>query len=874
MKRLFFFSLLLVFSLVLSAVTPGLVYAEGDIPEEPAPEPPVVEETPPEDTGSAVEQLAESGAVIADPGGDLVPLASQAALDVVCDPDPWFYCSVGCVGGKSPVYGTFAEAISNWAAKKGYGYLYIQGSAVPYVTNFSLNGTPATPSNPFNTLTGIVWDKTGLKPVLNGIIELWGFTKGFTLQGLTITANSGNPAIYFHNTTGTIKLVDVSVSNTGGSGIRIYNKGPVIITNVNANDNKQDGLFVDNVYNDGIKYVSTGNVTITNSAFLRNGVSSTSEYSGLQINSSGSILLNGVTAYGNAGNGGSFLVDGNLLLIRNSVFSGTIDTWALAGWGFGVYTHAPANSLAAITFDNVILNGNEADGAYLQTGGNITLNRVYAANNGQHGVYISGDYNVDSVGAKNVTVSNSTFTSNSDTNLEIHASGAVKVTNLYSTKSVSGRGLYVNNHTYNSIPVPVTILGAFLIGNAQDGAFIGSDGTITVAGITALENGWDGMYLDNWWSSGSTGNIIVSSSLGLNRFNGNTGGRGLYSGSYGNLSLASIQANGNGTGGIVVNGYGSISNVALVNVEASGNLGAIYYGVGVVANGAVTLNKVTASDNKGQGISVDNTNAQYSRPVTILSSAANGNGKVGIYVKSAGAITLSGVTASGNSLTGADLLNSVLTKSTQVPQGITVLKSTFDLNGYSGLSIDTMRKITLTSINASENNYRGVWADNSASAVASAIVVSGTNRINHNGRSGPYHGIALNSTGPVTVSGITAAWNPVDGVYVYTASSVTASNIQVIGNSYNGAEFYGNGLMTLTGITALQNGTNLNYSGVYVNNSTGKVRVNSGLILGNGAYGLWINVANTVTDAYVAPGVVVFGNDVKDPYEGFQIYIN
>jgi len=126
----------------------------------------------------------------------------------------------------------------------------------------------------------------------------------------------------------------------------------------------------------------------------------------------------------------------------------------------------------------------------------------------------------------------------------------------------------------------------------------------------------------------------------------------------------------------------------------------------------------------------------------------------------------------------------------------------------------------------------------------------------------------------VTVSGITAAWNPVDGVYVYTASSVTASNIQVIGNSFIGAEFYGNGLMTLTGITALQNGTNLNYSGVYVNNSTGKVRVNSGLILGNGAYGLWINVANTDTDAYVAPGVVVFGNDVKDPYEGFQIYIN
>ena len=110
-RKCILLSLLVVVSLFLAAVTPGVVYAEGDVPEIPPADSPVEPAAPEEDTGSVVEALAESGATIVEASGASVPLASQAALDVICEPDPWFYCSVGCPGGKSGFYPTINDAL-------------------------------------------------------------------------------------------------------------------------------------------------------------------------------------------------------------------------------------------------------------------------------------------------------------------------------------------------------------------------------------------------------------------------------------------------------------------------------------------------------------------------------------------------------------------------------------------------------------------------------------------------------------------------------------------------------------------------------------------------------------------------------------------
>ena len=875
MKRLMLFTLAVVFSLVMAAAIPGSAYAEGDIPEAP-PEPPVIEETPPENTGSVVEQLAESGAVIADAGGDLVPLASQAALEAVCDPDPWFYGA--CPGGKCTGYTTINQALSAWTGKKGYGFIYLEG-------NYNINQSVLIDGSitGMGTLKGIVWDKktAGARPHVNGLMEIHHFPAGFTLQGFTKTA-SASYGIYFHNNSGLVKLVDLTVSNPGGTGILISTqKGPVSITSVTASDSLLEGLSVNNAYWDGAKYISSGNVTITNSAFLRNGgPANGGNYPGLTVTSSGSILLNGVTASGNAGDGGDFGIYGVLpLTIRNSVFSYNIDNPEAANWGYGIFTYTYNTSTpAAITLDNVSLIGNGYDGAILRTGGNIMLNKVYAANNDRFGVYISGTYETDSVGAKSVTVTNSTFLSNKSANLEIHASGAVKVVNLYSTGS-SSDGLYVVN-TYGTLPASVTIQGAVVTGNSSRGLYARSKGTITLSGITNLDNGLSAWVENN--AAGAIAGVIVSGALGLNRFNATSSGSGLAIFTNGNVVLSSIQANDNQVYGIDVIGYGTASNVTLTSIEANGNRGVDYQGIYIVTSGAVTISKVSTLNNAGEGIHVDNTSATYSLPVKISSSVALHNGytgitdnnKDGIYVKSAGAITLSAVTSSGNSRMGANIFNDSLTfTATQVYQGITVLSSTFSSNNDIGLQIYSRRKIALSSITASENYYQGVYALNAGSEVKSAITVSGKNTFYHNSSSGGSSGIFLQGAGSVAVSGITSARNGANGVTISAILGVTAVNILVQGNIYNGIEIMTTGPVSLGGITSISNGVSTNYPGVAVTSNTGsRVVITSGLILGNGAYGVRIDVANPTTDAYVAPGVVVFGNDVGNTVGGLQIY--
>ena len=150
-------SLFLLIVLILAAVTPVKVNAEGDIPEAPPPEPilePAPEPAP--DTAGAVQSLAESGAVIVEESGAFTPLASQKALAGLGDPDPWFYCSA-CAGGKATYLGvnSLTTALSDWAAKKGYGFIYLEGG---YLQTSVLNISGIDPG--MGTLKGLVWDET------------------------------------------------------------------------------------------------------------------------------------------------------------------------------------------------------------------------------------------------------------------------------------------------------------------------------------------------------------------------------------------------------------------------------------------------------------------------------------------------------------------------------------------------------------------------------------------------------------------------------------------------------------------------------------------------------------------------------------------
>ena len=857
------FSVLVVVSLVLGALTPGVVQAEGDVPEAPPVEEPPLAEPGAEEIAGVVEALAESGTVIVQ-DGTVLPLASQAALEAVCEPDPWFYCTKStvtyCVGGKSANFISFNEAKGYWKLLGGYGNLYLYGST-------SYTGSDIDVSADWPGLKGIVWDTTHgtTRPVITSTLSISHFVSGFTLQGLSIQGAASNALLTVSGGKGTLRLTDVDVKNTLDDGIFIVNYGPIILTRVTSNQNIGKGAFLETAFNDGTGFKNYGGITITSSSFNGNGIGENSY--GLVVKSGGTVLLNGVSVSGNGGTGA--FIDSSALLpivIKNSVFSHNIDFDPNPDYGEGlVVIH---NKGGPITLENVILDANDADGAFMvNINGSITLKQVRAGNNSRYGVFISGAYDSGTSGAKGVTVLNSNFYHNTLDNLAIFSSGAVRITNLVSTGSQGGSGLTIGN-TFG-LPQPVTILGAVLSDNFAHGASIFTKGAFLAAGIKANGNSEAGMIIQQ--PGDAAGSIVVSGSLGLNLFNGNKGLFGISVISYKNVNLASIQALGNFNKGVYIQGIGLASNVTLVNVEASGSTGVDMQGIYVYTSGVVLLDRVTANGNTEDGIAIDNHNASYARAVTVRNSTASNNGRHGIYVFSAGAINLSNVTASGNTSFGALLQNHLTPLPTQVPQGITVIKSSFDDNDY-GLVAWSQRKITLTSVNANGNSIRGIAAENTLSTISSPVLINGSSQVNRNGFGDAYgRGIDINSNGSVTISGVNASWNRI-GILItpYIPAAVMISNSQVDNSRSYGIWIgpittYASGPVTLSGIRVFANGFDDDAPGVYVI-SNAKVTVTGGYYMGNAGAGIELNLKTGLGSFTISPTTVLFGNDARGPF--------
>ncbi len=853
-RKCLLLSLLVVVSLVLAALTPGVVYAEGDVPEVPPADTPVEAAAPEEDAGSVVEALAESGAAIVDAGGESVPLASQAALDVICEPDPWFYCSVGCPGGKSGFYATINDALAGWAAKKGYGYIFLESG---YISDQAVTLVGTDPRMP--TLKGIKWltPTIGDKPQVNGLIDISKFIYGFTLWGISVNVSSISPAINIHENIGTIRLIDVDVTNSLGTGINIENRGSINLNDVTSSGNGFEGATLKNRYYHPLllKFVSSGNISILNSTFDGNGyLNDGDNYPGLIVNSNGAVTLNGVSASGNYGSGAEVGAYGLALTIKNSVFSNNQDTPDIPDNGYGLVMYE--GSPAAVILENVVLNGNDSDGAFLRTTRGITLNKVTASLNDLYGVRIEGfPGNIDNraVGARNVTVLSSTFDGNYEANLSIRANGLVTVKKLTSVNA--GRrgysplpyGLYINNTYFSSYPQGVIIQGATITNNYYKGVYVLSKRAITVSGIVSTGNGANGMYLKN--DEDGTGGVKVSNLLGLNQFNGNTG-VGLVVYTNGSVSMASVQANGNNEGGVSVHGNGLVSNVTMVNVETSGNQGVANTGLLIFTSGAVSLDKIISSDNKGEGIYIDNTSSAYARTVSVRNSTASLNGKEGVKVVSVGGISLYKVVANSNTLEGADLINHLTPLITQVPKGITVAYSTFDGNSGMGLYMLTQRGMTLNSIQASNTKANGsglgigVYAVNTSSTISSSVVIGGINHFDGNENTGLY----VRTNGALTARGATASANGGFGVDAITARGIIMSAVQANGNTLGGVNLYDYGLAgnaTLSNIETIGNLGAAN-SGLRIENA-GAVVLYKITALQNAGEGIFVNnTASTI----------------------------
>lgn len=403
----------------------------------------------------------------------------------------------------------------------------------------------------------------------------------------------------------------------------------------------------------------------------------------------------------------------------------------------------------------------------------------------------------------------------------------------------------------------------------------------------------DGAYLDNA-VDGTANTITVTNSA----FNGNEGsGLGVYSN--GAVTVNTLTANGNGTGGVPSQGWGATidntysgtaQSVTLTGINSfNDNMGT---GLGIWSDGAITVNNVTANGNlTWNGVYLQNDSASpLPQAVTVNGSTTNNNNWTGLVVRSKGAITLNNITANGNEA-GAYLNNQVA----GAVAGITLNGiSQFAHNtAGSGIEAYSNGSITLANLDAFDNSDYGAYLDNDVPGSTGNVSV-GTSMagwINWFGQNG-LTGLEVHSRGNITLMNIDASENGFDGAYLDNTNAATPKTVTISGvinyfwdnaqaNSATdpmdwttwqmGLEIHSRGAITLANISANYNGGNtdgdVDDGGVFLDNTAGTA-------------GVTMTGTNTVSEnewglGIFSNGTVVLNNMINNGnYGGSGAYID
>ncbi len=814
---------------------------EPDNPDEPAPEESLIEEPgadpvsepaeepatesvgdgtsepsgahEPSQEEAAGEAPAEDEIILVDGNGEPLELTSQASAEILADPDPYFYVggvlynftttdcdpiTPGDQGCVNPIQAAIDYLSGNNLSPDG-GKIYVEAGSF---LGFTINGSSWTLNKP--TLIDMIGAGSGSTNITTSVSI--SNMVNFYMTGFNLINQ-----LNFQNNTGTIKLTDVKIKYTGGSGLFITShSGPVSINNLTVYESNGYGAYIDNT--NGIS-----SVTIINSYFINN----TSD--GLTIYSNGAVSLSNVHSSKNT-NSGAY--------INNIAISGT-----------------PLVKISLSTFTD-----NSLAGLQVFSKGNISLDNVVSAGNSHKGAILVND-----TGAGTVIVKNSQFIANSHVGLDISSSKAITLDGVLASNNSNG-GVSIDNLTSPTSGSPVNILRSHFSGNGGNGIAVLSKSLIKLDGITALGNASSGANLSNSFV-GATGGVSISAAYGENHFNDN-GVYGLLINSNGSVSLSRAFVNGNGNVGVYITNSGGPGNVTVgqSRFEYNGADGAVIFSKGAVtidrvmasynnntglyidnamdffssktikitrsafefnqlnsglyidAKSNVELNNINASFNNGYGVRIDNCQfgiaCEGKGSISFLSSMGanyiNNNGNDNIYVHSSGNIMLSKVTAN-NSVSGSGAWLS----NTSVIANITLANVSTLFNGSYGTFAFTAGSIKVTNSNFSNNNVRGGYFSTTADTTGLKTISISSSIFNNTSSS---HGLDINGTGNVTLSNITATDNASGyGVWIDTFNgvgniSITGSSNQFSKNGQIGLFIVTNGAVSISNITATNNG--------------------------------------------------------------------
>lgn len=634
------------------------------------------------------------------------------------------------------------------AADNGSNGVFLYNINSPTKAGVNVNGT-----NNFNSNTGYglrIWTLGHVKT--NSINASSNTNIGFELYGI-INPNTGNVTMSGNN----------FFNANGGGGIQIDSYGIVTLNNITVTGSTSGhGLYITNSYSDNKAVILNGTNVISN-----NGVH------GLLIVSYGTVTINNLTADNNTSIGAS---------IQNN----------------GGTTPVGVTLNGTNKFDN-----NGGDNLNITSDGLIKINNLTSTNSGNMGAAL-----VNSNGTAGVTITgtNNYFDSNSNAGLYIASSGVVTLSNITSTNS-SDMGAQISN-TLSGFATPknVTLTGTNnFSGNALTGLEIRTYGSVTINNLTANNNGsamnltyGEGVDILNYQGNNT---IVANVTLtGNNTFNGNYT-QGLKITSFGAIKANNVTASTTttsygawlDTSNAPTNAYG-VTLSGTNKFEDNGN-----DGLHIDSKGTVLLNNLTITLNGSNGMYVNNTyaGANTPKPVTITGTNNFSNNVAGFYINSYGAVTLSKVTSSNNTSGSGGVIDN---SATNVPSNVTVTGyGVFNNNTGNGLLVISKGAVTLTNITTIGNTFSGLDVNNNAGT--GNVTITGTNIFTDNGD----NGATINSTGHVSITKVTGDDNGQSGLYVTTTGTVTMTCGSFNMNNWYGWEVDNATLVTLKGVFTASN---------------------------------------------------------------------
>jgi hypothetical protein len=443
----------------------------------------------------------------------------------------------------------------------------------------------------------------------------------------------------------------------------------------------------------------------------------------------------------------------------------------------GVYIHNDyASSAKPVTITNSVFTGNSSDGLSIYSNGAVTLNNVSADFNlSGNGATITNNA-LTTVNSPVTLMGFNDFSSNGGTGLLVTSDGLISLSNV--TANGNGTGVSLDNTDPPGTSTPgVTILGYLNASSntAGNGLKIKSKGPISAANLTLLYNAANGLYADN--SLGSAPQPVTIS--GVNTFSFNGGGVGLWIVSHGAVTLSNVTADNEGTGAQIINTGGTQAKPVTMTGVNTFN-GSFMNGLSISSAGAVTLSNVTASENQGGfGVSIPTSAAIY-----LLGHVNVSGNKNGMVLNSTGAVTVNYLTAVGNTEHGAIIAN--ITANPALQPNVTLLGPVLvSENGQYfgvGLGITSYGAVTMSNVTADHNASQGIWIINQGGSLPKPVIISGFNSFN--GSLGI--GLTISSNGAITLSNVTAENNKGSGASLNTMGLVAPQSVTLTGtNTFN-----------------------------------------------------------------------------------------